>query len=206
MIQKFGTKHWRRQKNLPTKEIIGLIGTHPGVGVTYTGLMLAFYMGEECGKQTAYLECNDHQDMIAIYSSYQWKKEEEDSFFFHRVTCYPQVTSDQIPAIMNEDYDCIIIDFGCDYQSSKEELLRCHKKIVIGGRASWEGVSLLNFWDETKALPGGLSWQYFIPQASNKLIKEVKKEVKREISAVPFIEEPVLPSKVINQFFQRIFD
>ena len=77
-------------------------------------------------------------------------------------------------------------------------------KIVIGGKSAWEVLKLINFVNETELISGSDSWLYFIPQASDRVMRIIKKEVDREVIAVPFIEEPVLPSKIINHFFDRI--
>ena len=195
---------WEESHQRRRREVIGLIGTHHGVGVTYTGLMLSFYMAEDRGRRTAYLECNQHQDMMLIRSSYDWSSEEEHSFSFHRVTCYPEVKRDQIATVLNDDYECIVLDFGTDYINNRDELLRCDVKIVMSGKSAWEILKLKNFVNETELISGSDSWLYFIPQASDRVMRIIKKEVDREVIAVPFIEEPVLPSKIINHFFDRI--
>jgi hypothetical protein len=187
------------------REVIGLIGTHHGVGVTYTGLMLAFYMGEEKGKTTAYLECNNHQDMRLLQNSYEWSREERDFFSYHRVTCYPKVNRNQIADIFCEDYDCVIMDFGTDYNNNKEEFLRCSTKIVVSGRSVWDVQKLNDFVEKIQSQLGSDDWFYFIPMASNKLIQNVKSKINRKVFSVPNIEVPVIPSKQINQFFGRIF-
>ncbi len=186
-----------------TREVIGIMGTHSGTGVTFTGLMLAFYMGEECGKRTAYLECNDHQDMFAIYTSYNWTYEEEDSFSYHRVTCFPEVDKEKIVRIMDAGFECIIMDFGSDYESYQDELMRCTTKIIVGGRAPWEMNRLNRFLDKAM-FSGGTSYRYLIPQAGTGVMNALKNELSIKVSSVPFVDDPVLPSKTINQFFKEI--
>ena len=67
------------------RQVIGLMGVHHGAGVTHTGLLLAFYMGEELGKRTAFLECNNHHDMILVQEAYEWSREAADNFTFHTI-------------------------------------------------------------------------------------------------------------------------
>ncbi len=196
---------WNKLCRPRGREIIGLIGSHHGVGVTFTGLMLAFYMGEELGKRTAYLECNSHHDMDLIRCAYDWNNEDEKSFTFHRVTCYSEVTSNQIANIMNEDYECMILDFGTAYKNNREELLRCNTKFVVGGRTSWDIQKLLDFVGEVENLSDITTWKYLVPMANEKHVRKLKKELQTEVQAVPFIEEPVVPSKTINRFWERVF-
>lgn len=154
--------------------------------------------------RTAYLECNSHRDMEQIRCAYDWNNEEDNSFSFHRVTCYAEVTSKQIANIMNEDYECMILDFGTAYKSNRDELLRCNKKFVIGGRASWEIQKLRDFIKEAEILGDTTTWKYLIPMANEKNVRKIKKDLTIEAIAVPFIDEPVVPSKIINRFWERV--
>ncbi|HWT26545.1 MAG TPA: hypothetical protein VN131_01270 [Mobilitalea sp.] len=187
------------------REVIGLIGTHHGVGVTHTGLMLAFYMGEEMGKKTAFLECNRHHDMALIQQGYEWSKEDELSCSFHMVSCKREVCTNQISDILCDDYECIIMDFGIDFSSNKEEFFRCSTKIVISGRSLWDRQKLISFSDAARGIKGSDTWLYFVPQTNDKTVLKISNEVGHRVYAVPINEEPTLPSYTTNHFFDSIF-
>jgi len=187
------------------REVIGLIGTHHGVGVTHTGLMLAFYLGEELGKKTAFLECNNHHDMMLIQEAYDWNEEGDGSFSFHQITCFKEVTSNRIINIFGEAYDCLILDFGTDFLSNREEFLRCSTKIVVGGSSEWDIQKLSRFTEATKVIHGSASWKYFIPQADDKKVTRISNELQRKVWSVPRTEEPTLPSYTSCRFFSRLF-
>lgn len=187
------------------REVIGLIGTHHGCGVTHIGLMLAFYLGEELGKRTALLECNNHGDMKHIKEAYAWTKEEDTCFSFHQITCYYRVKPGCISEIFNEGYECIVLDFGSDFTAAKEEFLRCSTKIVIGGRAEWEIPKLAWFAKGSEEIRGSDSWLYFIPQSNEKTAERVSKEIGRKVWPVPYVEEPTLTSHISNRFFGKLF-
>jgi hypothetical protein len=187
------------------REVIGLIGSHHGTGVTYTGLMLSFYMGEELGRKTAFLECNEHKDFKLIRASYEWSKEQAFSFSFHQITCHEEVTPYRIPEIFGEDYECIILDFGTDLAANREEFLRCGTKIVIGGRSDWDILKLARFKDASKTIRGSDSWLYFIPQANENTVIKISNELKKKVWSVPAAGEPVIPSHSTNRFFEKIF-
>lgn len=187
------------------REVIGLIGTHHGTGVTHTGLMLAFYMGEEIGKRTAFIECNEHHDMQLIQNAYEWSVERAESFSYNLITCYKGVDSKRISEIYGEDYDCIIFDFGTDFAANRDEFLRCQTKVVVGGRSEWDLQKLVRFKGAAEAIRGSDAWLYFIPQANEKNLLKLSKEIDRKVWAVPVTEEPTLPSYLTNRFFSRIF-
>lgn len=186
------------------REVIGLIGTHKGVGVTHTALMLAFYMSDERCKRTALLECNKHHDFELIQEAYEWRREEPPTFSFHNITCYKEVTPEQIPRILGEDYECFILDFGEDLDCSKEEFLRCTTKMVIGGASEWDFLKLKRFVKTSETLRGSTNWLYFIPQANDKRITRIKSEIQRKVWSVPWIEEPTLPNQTTCRFFSKI--
>jgi hypothetical protein len=187
------------------REVIGLIGTHHGAGVTHTGLMLAFYLGMELGRKTAFLECNSHHDMNYIQKAYDWSREDDRSFSFHRITCYKEVKAGQIAGIFGEAYHCILMDFGVDFMHNKEEFYRCSTKIIVGGRSEWDIAKLLKFSDTAKEIQGSENWLYFIPLGNNKTITKLRNEINGKIWAVPQNDEPVIPSQDTSRFFRRLF-
>lgn len=186
------------------REVIGLIGTHHGSGVTHTGLLLAFYMGEELNLKTAFLECNSHHDFDLIQEAYEWPEEGDSTFSFQQITCYKDMDLDKIPMIFGEDYECLILDFGTDFDNNKEEFLRCQTKIIVGGRTEWEQLKLLRFIQAKKMLKGNETWKYLIPQANEKVIAKMRQKSKCRIWSIPTTEEPVISSQSINRFFREI--
>jgi len=195
----------RKYEQRPRREIIGLIGTHPGTGVTYTGLMLAFYMGEVLGIKTAFLECNDHQDMNLIHMAYEWEVQDQTHFSFQKVTCYPKVERNHITDILGEDYECVIIDFGTNVIANRDEFLRCSLKFIIAGRSEWDRLKLLTFISNTSHLHGNNNWYYFIPQASEKMVNQLKQQINKNIRSVPPVEDPTIPTYLTNRFFYELF-
>jgi hypothetical protein len=188
-----------------SRKTFGIIGSHHGVGVTHTGLMLAFYMGEELGRKTAYLECNCHHDFSLIQTAYDWSKVEKASFSFRRITCYREVSENRIADILGEHYDCVVLDFGTDIIRNRNEFLRCDTKIVIGGRSEWDHCKLDRFIKSVQTIRGSESWTYLIPYADPKMIIRLRRELNRRIYSLPFWAEPTLPKKTVNRFFNELF-
>jgi tRNA(Met) C34 N-acetyltransferase TmcA len=194
-----------RDKRGRFREVIGLIGTHHGVGVTHTGLLLAFYFGEELGKKTALIECNGHRDMQRIEQAYEWGNEVDNYFSFHQITCYKEVKLSQIPQILGEDYEYVILDFGTDFTSNREELLRCSTKIVVGGQSEWDILKLKEFIRNTEVIRGSEHWICYLVRAKEQTIQRLKKELKQRIWAVPDIKEPTRISYKVRLFLKQCF-
>ena len=198
---------WKQLQNNPpyrTKRVIGLLGTHHGVGVTFTGLMSAFYLGEECGLKTAFLECNTHHDMELIRNAYEWKQQEQE-FSFHKITCFKEVTKERIPGILGQAYDCFLIDFGTDLQDCKEEFFRCSSNIIVAGRSEWDLIKLQQFYNKTQAFPGSDAWVYVIPQSKTAAVTKVQKKINRRIWGIPVADNPVLPDASSIRALKKIY-
>ena len=188
-----------------TKKVIGIVGTHHGVGSTFTALMIAFYMGDILGCKTALIECHQSQDMNLIQKSYQWRSETSSSFSFQEVTCYKNITYDMLSELLCKDYDCFILDFGIDEPFDRLEWLRCDYKFVLAGRTDWEQLKLLTFFENDRVEDGNLPWTYLIPCADQSTISSLRRMSKRNIYAIAFEENPILPSKYAIKLFQKLF-
>ncbi len=188
------------------QEVIGIVGTHHGVGVTHTAFMLAFYFGGELGRNTAVLECNTHQDMKLIREAYEWKINEKGQFYFQNITCYEGVEKAELLDILAKDYDCIVIDFGTVSDWNQREFLRCTKRIVIGGRSAWDLAKLEQLTKEHDDLGIGESCLYFIPQTDNKTITSISSNLKRIIWTVPVNYEPTRINEKSYYFFNKLFN
>jgi len=193
------------QKKTKAGEMIGLVGTHRGAGVTHTGLMIAFYFGEELGKKTAFLELNDHHDMSLLQSVYEWSKEDEISFSYHQITFYKNVTRNILAELRSEDYDCYILDFGAECKTIWDEFLRCGTKIVIGNQVDWNRVKLEQFMGYVQTIKGSNTWLHLIPYATQKTINKLRSELERLIYSVPLEVDPMILSKDTIRLFDELF-
>lgn len=194
-------KEGRKNK---TKESIGLVGAHRGAGVTYTGLLLAFYMGEEMGIKTAFLECNNHHDMEMMQTAYEWSREDKASFSFGNVTIFKDFALDRLPEVFSEEYECFILDFGTEFMANKDEFLRCGRKLILGGQGEWNRQKLVKFINVIRPLKGSGSWTILIPCAEPKVIGSLKSGTGRIFYAVPYESDPTMPSRETARLFDKL--
>ncbi len=185
-------------------EVIGLVGTRGGVGVTYTGMMLAFYLGNELGIKTAFIECNNHGDLGLIQKAYEWSCENNADFRFRNIPFYKNMSSERIADILGEDYEYVIIDFGCELSANLKEFIRCSMKAVVAGRSEWDILKLFSFFGRYGVIRGSDTWYYLIPQADDKMLKKLKDETHCRIRGIPFTEEPTRPNRSTKQFFEEL--
>lgn len=187
------------------KRTIGLIGINRGVGVTYTGMLLAYYFSTEKRIKIAYLECNNHQDFERLQEAYEWSKEDERSFSLDRITYFKQVSKNQIPEILNDDYNCYILDFGTNYSESFDEFIRCHNKIIIGDRAIWNQNRIVTFIKSIDKIKGSKHWIHMIPCAGKRLSMGIANETDRCIYGIPNEPDPTSLSKETHKLFYNLF-
>lgn len=187
------------------KRTIGLIGINRGVGVTYTGMLLANYFSLEKASKTAYLECNNHMDFKRLQEAYEWSKEDEYSFSLDRLTYYKQVSRKQIPSILNRDFDCFILDFGRDFINSMEELIRCDDKIIIGGSAIWNQSRMLALLESIEDIGGGSRWKHMIPCADMRTVMGMTHETGRCFYSIPYEPDPISLSRETQRLFYKLF-
>lgn len=187
------------------RQVIGLMGVHHGAGVTHTGLLLAFYLGEELGKRTAFLECNCHHDLALVQKAYEWSREEADTFTFHKITFYKDVIPARLPELLNEEYECLILDFGTDFTSNRNEFLRCETKIIMAGSAPWEQEKLSDFLHSIQSIRGSESWHFLTVHAQRRDLLRLNKRTERNIYSIPYNPNPMMPSKYTCQLFDYLF-
>lgn len=192
-------------KSRQGKRIIGIVGINRGVGVTYVGMLLAHYFGTEKRIRTAYLECNDHLDFERLQEAYEWSKEDEHSFSLDRTTFYKRVTKNQIPELLNDDYDCYILDFGIAYIAFYNEFIRCSDKVIIGDSAIWNQSKLVSFIKSVDKIKGSKGWIHMIPCAQRSLSYRIASKTGRCIYGIPYEPDPTSLSRETHKLFYKLF-
>ncbi len=191
--------------DLQNKLTFGLLGINRGVGVTYTGMLLASYFAREKRFRTAYLECNNHTDFELLRGAYEWSKENESSFSLDKITYFKQVAFSCIPEILGDDYDCYILDFGTNYTDAMDEFIRCGNKIIIGDIAIWNQIRMVSFIEDMENMKGSKHWLHMIPYAKDNLIKRISIETKRNFLRIPYESDPTSLSKDTHKLFHSLF-
>ena len=187
------------------KITIGLIGINRGVGVTYTGMLLASYFGEEKRMKTAYLECNNHMDFEMLQGAYEWSNEKDNCFELDKTTYYKQVSYKQIPEILGQTYDCYILDFGTDYRDAIDEFIRCGNKIIVGGTAIWNRIRMVSFIKNMESIKGSRNWIHMIPHAKGSFIRGLCNETNRCFFSIPYEPGPTSLSKDTIKLLNSLF-
>lgn len=187
------------------KLTIGLLGINRGVGVTYTGMLLASYFASERRFKTAYLECNNHKDFTLLKGAYEWSNENDSSFSLDGITYFKHVALSRIPEILGDNYDCYILDFGTNYTDAIDEFIRCGNKIIIGDIAIWNQIRMVSFIKDMEGIKGSKHWIHMIPYAKDNLIKRISIETQRCFLRIPYEPNPTSLSRDTYKLFHGLF-
>lgn len=174
-----------KTKEIVTKSV-GIAGSIRGSGATHLSVALANYAASGLGQKTAYLELDGHGEIA------HWKETNKQGYFtVNGVHYYPNVKRDQIPILLNYDYEWIFMDFGDEYRLFREDLLRCDRKIFLLNLNPWQEfyakemlrAVLQKNWGGIQPVYAGVKMQY-----------EEKKRMEREfgimVTQIPLILNP----------------
>ncbi len=198
-----------KKEKVQGKFIIGLIGTHPGAGVTHLGIMLSNYFSEYLGCKTAFLECGSGSDFQYLQQYFYDPGEDiynRDFFTIHRVTFYKKRNLQGIPEIIGDQYDCIVLDLGTDMVKNKSEFLRCDKKIVVSSLSVWKEHEMRQFIENTKHLRNSEQWTYVIPFTDHAAVNRVSKKLHRKVYGIPYEPDPFFLTVSVINYFQKFFN
>ncbi len=176
---------------------IGVMGTHPGVGVTHTAVMLCQYLSKYKRFRTAYLELNQNDEI-----SYLHEPMTKEQFQISRITFCRNVALEELIALYNQDYEYYILDLGIDFSQNQEEFLRCDIKILIGSLTEWKRHYTFGCINHKRYLPGFEHWVHLINLGQAKDIKIASSQLGIRIDGIGYEPDPF----VLNQYTKKLFE
>lgn len=165
-------------------------------------VLLASYMSGVFWKKTALLECNRHGDFFRMMERHGLCGKDGICFRFMGIDFFPSAAEGCVADCLNKGYDCIVIDFGCDYIRGRREFLRCQRKIVLGSVSDWESAGFTDFMRWTQ-MDQEESWMYAALFGGRRNRKRLEKETGKSVAEVPFLESPYWIDETVLRFFQR---
>lgn len=186
---------------LEGKIVIGVIGTHKGVGVTHISILLANYFNKWAGKQTAFVEYGAQNEIGYLEENYENGMDKQ--FKLHGVTYYKNVHDKDMGTIMGGNYQCIILDLGTDFNKGRNEFLRSDKKIIIGSSSQWKKGEMQKLFQGVHEIKEE-NWTYILPFAKENEIKVLMKEYDETFYSFPFEPSPFVISAKTVETLQKI--
>lgn len=169
--------------------------------------MLGNYLGSKEKKKTAVIEFNKHNEFEEIQ---KFCTDDSnigslgDKFKIANTTYYKNVSEPTLLGILNEDYEYIIYDFGCDYEKNQNEFLRCSKKIVVGSLSEWKYTQYCIFLDNMAEERKKGKWEFLELFGNGYAMDNFRKKYKIEIKQIPFEPDAFMIHGCNFEFFNQL--
>lgn len=169
--------------------IIGVMGVGRGVGTTHLTIMMGNYLTNGLGKTVALLELNRNNTYSEI-KRMKCSKISELCFEVNGMDFYEDVSYEDIPKIMANNYNYVILDISSNYILGRNEFLRSHKKIVVGSLSRWKAQEYLNYFENMQLLCEIPSCKFLSLSKDCEVIKIIKNKYRSTIGQIPFELNP----------------
>lgn len=187
--------NWSKEK-VPSSKKIALAGLKRGVGVTHIGILLAVYLKENCGANTAILEWNKQGDFARLEeAAYGYTK---NCFQIQGIDYYKYTDINQCKNFTDLEYDYIILDLGVEIKNNEERIRNCEEKLFIGNLERWEQKPYV-FWGNCY---NKYNWLFVNNLGRKEVVKSVQKQLKQPVYTIGY--QPI--DKPLNNEAKRFFN
>jgi len=190
-------------KKPSNQEVIGIIGTGRGVGVTHFTVMTAGYLGGVLRKRCAVLEWNSHEDFQNMRKLCTKEQSQAGCFQLLEADYYERAGIDTLLLCKKSGYQAVIVDYGTVREGNLEEFLRCDRQFVLGSLTEWQLEAFLGF--ERKGKKAEKSWKTLVSFGSEEARKNAEKRLNIPISRIPVSVDVFAVTGEIIGFYQQFF-
>ena len=195
------------KKNLRGVVDVAVAGSRPGVGTTYTALMLADSLRKSY--RVAYFEYNSSGHMQALANEYN--SDEDNHISISGVDIYFNMEYSEFASSYRADYDYVFIDFGTitKLNRRKDVFSSCQYKFVCIPTSIWKIGGIENDIDLIESLDPSSTIELLAPLATKKTLKDYdvfKRCGRRSIIPIPYAEEPLACIKETAEYLKKLFD
>lgn len=178
-----------------TKEI-AVIGIEHGIGVTHTSILMAQTLAKHTSKKVALVEINGSNAMRNLGEWIIGREIETNNYPLGPVDVYFDVDYLTFSTMYKDDYDYIIVDFGC-YSKKREtmrEFIRIPNKYILASGIDWNLGQLEDFYEDF-IIDKYHTAIYLIPYLDSESCKPAKKIVSpNKVFTIPFVVNPFTPN------------
>lgn len=177
---------------------IGITGADNHTGVTHLTIMLANYLVSKERCKVAVVDLSQQNSLMVLQKLYDERSEESPScllldnkFRIHRVDYYSQATQRDIANILQLGYEYVVIDFGRVCSSDYNyEILRCHRRILIGSCCEWQQETFKQAIEKQQRLEDHGKWKYAAFLGVEEIRQKLEKRYRICINKIPYEEDP----------------
>ncbi len=188
---------------MENQQIIGIIGTGSGTGVTHFAIMTAGYYHGILGKRCALLEWNSHEDFSRLHRICSRRElDRSGAFRLLGTDYYGKAGTDALLLCKRSGYHTVIVDYGTVSEGNLREFLRCDRQFVVGSVCEWQIGAFLEFAGDRKR--GKKSWELFTVFGSEEARKNMEKNLGSPIWRIPVSVDALEITGQLIQFYQQI--
>jgi len=165
------------------------MGIGRGVGTTHLTIMLGNYLANGLGKKVALLELNRNNTYSEI-KLMKCSKISKACFEVNGMDFYENITYEDIPKIMESNYNYLILDVSSNYILGRNEFLRSHKKIVVGSLSKWKAQEYFDYFENMQQISEISACEFLSLSKDNDVVKIVKQKFSVHIDQIPFEQNP----------------
>lgn len=169
-------------------------------------IAMASYLSGVKRFRTAVAEVGKGSAVEEIEEMYFGGKEKTASgkgFSLYGIDYYHVDDVSAIGWIYGEGYDCVVEDFGTEYEKYMEELVRCSMKVVLGSVNMWRYDAYLKLCTYLKSVTGGDRWFHIVGGDGDDVKRHLKQFGLSGVQRIN-IETPYIIGNRQLEFFQRI--
>lgn len=183
-----------------SKLVIAILGSLPGVGVTYCAISLGTYLTHYCHYRVAIIEGNDHMHFSYIKRAAQVTGE-ADHFSVGKMDFYPMADEDIWIRLQRMSYDYVLVDYGVYEDMKQAQYARCNYRFLIGSLCEWKRDAYEEIIQKENA---SVEISFYLATLGQRYdIKEYYREFGTRLYGIPCICDPFLLVKDIVQFWRR---
>lgn len=213
-IRKEETSIFHFDKSRTSSRItIGVTGCCSGIGVTHISIALCSFCASKLGKKTAFLEFHGRDEISQFFRDESPAASDsadgrQPCFHASGVDYYSNLSSHDIPILLNKGYQYLIFDMGSFPEADFQEFLRCDRKLILGSLAPWKTRTWQNFFQyKNKSVNSGEGFYYLLQMGNSKDFLSFSKtyQISRQsMLQIPFIKNPFCIGKELFVFFEEL--
>lgn len=179
---------------------VGIMGQDAGMGTTHLAIALSCYLAGHLKQRTALVELGTGGAFRQLSPL-----ENEDSFSRNRIDWYPSLSPQELGWVYHQDYSYMILDLGSDSQMGRQELARCHQRIIIGSLSPWRRERYYSYIERMQQEMGEIDRYTFVALFGDKIeIKQCRRTFKVPVKAMPFVADPFHVKTEVYPFFHSL--
>jgi hypothetical protein len=205
-MKKFVKSGWKLSNlfsKVETPELIGIIGTGRGTGVTHFSVMTAGYLTGVMRMRCAVLEWNHHESFSCMGAACFGVKKGENPFRVLETDYFAKAGIDTLLLCKKSGYQAVIVDYGTAKEGNLEEFFRCSRQLVIGSLSEWQIGEFLEF--EKRGIKTEKSWNSLVSFGSEEARKSLEKRLKAPVRRIPFTIDPFSVTAETISFYEQLF-